>query len=357
MRIVAYVQCLFFFFFKCIVYYFLFFFFSSRRRHTRSDRDWSSDVCSSDLIVNKILILDYGSQFTQLIARRVREAHVYCEIHPAARGTDLAFVRQFDPKGIVLSGGPNSVFDPGAPTADPQLLALGVPVLGICYGMQLVAHLMGGAVRPSREREYGRAEVMIRESGGLFQGFEPQTCITVWASHGDKLDQPPPQFRVTASSANAPVAAMQHESQPTYGVLFHPEVAHTPRGGEILRNFLFAICGCTAASTPGHFIEHEVERIRSLVGPTQQAICGLSGGVDSAVAAALVHRAIGDRLTCIFVDHGLLRLAQREHVETAFRPPVGIDLRVVDAATRFLGELAGVDDPEEKRRRIRHTPH
>ena len=305
--------------------------------------------------MNKILILDYGSQFTQLIARRVREAHVYCEIHPAARGTDLAFVRQFDPKGIVLSGGPNSVFDPGTPTADPELLALGVPVLGICYGMQLVAHLMGGAVRPSREREYGRAEVMIRESGGLFQGFEPQTCITVWASHGDKLDQPPPQFRVTASSANAPVAAMQHESRPIYGVLFHPEVAHTPRGGEILHNFLFAICGCTPDWTPGHFIEHEVERIRSLVGPTQRAICGLSGGVDSAVAAALVHRAIGDRLSCIFVDHGLLRLHEREQVETAFRPPVGIDLRVVDAATRFLGELAGVDDPEEKRRRIGHT--
>src|SRR2546427_132738 len=275
----------------------------------------------------------------------------------AVLGTDLAFVRQFDPKGIVLSGGPNSVFDPGAPTADPQLLALGVPVLGICYGMQLVAHLMGGAVRPSREREYGRAEVMIREAGegGLFQGFEPQSCITVWASHGDKLDQPPPHFRVTASSANAPVAAMQHESQPTYGVLFHPEVAHTPRGGEILHNFLFAICGCTPDWTPGHFMEHDVERIRSLVGPSARAICGLSGGVDSAVAAALVHRAIGDRLTCIFVDHGLLRLHEREQVETAFRAHLGMDLRVVGAGTRFLGELTGIDDPEEKRRRIGHT--
>jgi len=281
--------------------------------------------------VNRILILDYGSQFTQLIARRVREAHVYCEIHPAARGTDLAFVREFDPRGIVLSGGPNSVFDPGAPTADPKLLSLGVPVLGICYGMQLVAQLAGGKVRPSREREYGRAEVTIREATGLFAGFESHSCITVWASHSDKIDAPPPHFRVTASSANAPVAAMQHESQPISGVLFHPEVAHTPRGDEILHNFLFEICGCTPDWTPGHFIEHEVRRIRELVGPAQRAICGLSGGVDSAVAAALVQRAIGDRLTCIFVDHGLLRLNER------------------------LGELRGVEDPEEKRRRIGHT--
>src|SRR5256886_2082810 len=362
-----------------IAYYVHPVFFSSRRRHTGFDCDWSSDVCSSDLRapargprgpdarrsagaldlvpgVNRILILDYGSQFTQLIARRVREAHVYCEIHPAARGTDLAFVREFQPKGIILSGGPSSVFDAGAPTADPKLLELGVPVLGICYGMQLVAHLAGGQVKPSREREYGRAEVTVREAGGgLFAGFEPQACITVWASHGDRIEQPPPHFRVTASSGNAPVAGFQHEAQPIYGLLFHPEVAHTPRGGEILHNFLFAICGCTPDWTPGHFIEHEVERIRSLVGPTQRAICGLSGGVDSAVAAALVHRAIGDRLSCIFVDHGLLRLHEREQVETAFRPPVGIDLRVVDAATRFLGELAGVDDPEEKRRRIGHT--
>ena len=305
--------------------------------------------------MNRILILDYGSQFTQLIARRVREAHVYCEIHPAARGTDLTFVREFDPKGIVLSGGPNSVFDPGAPTADPQLLSLGVPVLGICYGMQLVAQLAGGKVRPSRQREYGRAEVTIREATGLFAGFEPHSCITVWASHGDKIDAPPPRFRVTATSANAPVAAMQHESQPIYGVLFHPEVAHTPRGGEILHNFLFEICGCTPDWTPGHFIDYEVRRIRELVGPAQQAICGLSGGVDSAVAAALVHRAIGDRLTCIFVDHGLLRLNEREQVERTFRAHLGLDLRVADAGARFLGELRGVEDPEEKRRRIGHT--
>ena len=265
--------------------------------------------------MNRILILDYGSQFTQLIARRVREAHVYCEIHPAARGTDLGFITQFAPKGIILSGGPNSVFDPGAPTADPKLLELGTPILAICYGMQLVAHLAGGTVTPSAEREYGRAEVTIRDASGLFAGFEPQGCITVWASHGDRIDRPPPHFRVTASSPNAPVAGFQHESRPIFGVLFHPEVAHTPRGGEMLHNFLFAIAGCTPDWTPGHFIEQEVRRIRELVGETRRAICGLSGGVDSTVAAALVHRAIGDRLTCIFVDHGLLRLNEREQVE------------------------------------------
>jgi len=303
--------------------------------------------------VNRILILDYGSQFTQLIARRVREAHVYCEIHPASR--DLSFIRQFAPQGIILSGGPSSVFDPGAPSADPGLLVLGVPLLAICYGMQLVAHVAGGKVRPSREREYGRAEVLVREATGLFAGFEPQACITVWASHGDRIDEPPPQFHVTASSGNAPVAAFQHDTRPIFGVLFHPEVAHPPRGGEILHNFLFAICGCVPDWTPGHFIEQEVQRIRAVVGPTARAICGLSGGVDSAVAAVLVQRAIGDRLTCIFVDHGLLRLNEREQVERTFRAHLGIDLRVVDASPRFLTALAGVEDPEEKRRRIGHT--
>jgi len=305
--------------------------------------------------VNRILILDYGSQFTQLIARRVREAHVYSEIHPAARGTDLAFITAFAPAGVILSGGPNSVFDPGAPTVDPGLLEVGVPVLAICYGMQLVAQLAGGDVKPSPEREYGRAELTVREATGVFAGFEPQGCITVWASHGDRIDRPPPHFRVTASSANAPVAAFQHDSRPLFGVLFHPEVAHTPRGGEILHNFLFAICGCTPDWTPGHFIEHEVERVRALVGPERRAICGLSGGVDSAVAAALVHRAIGQRLTCIFVDHGLLRLNEREQVERTFRAHLGVDLRVVDATAQFLSTLAGVEDPEEKRRRIGHT--
>jgi GMP synthase (glutamine-hydrolysing) len=305
--------------------------------------------------VNRILILDCGSQFTQLIARRVREASVYCEIHPATKGLDLAFVRSFDPKGIILSGGPNSVFEDGAPTVDPNILELGVPVLGICYGMQLIAHLSGGKATPATAREYGRAEVSVKENKGLFAGFEPEACVIVWASHGDRIDSPPPGFRVTATSANAPVAGMQHNAKPVSGVLFHPEVAHTPRGGEILHNFLFDICGCTPDWTPGHFIDQEIGRIRALVGAEGRAICGLSGGVDSAVAAALVHRAIGNRLTCVFVDHGLLRRGEREQVEHTFRAHLGMDLRVVDATHRFLKELKDVEDPEEKRRRIGHT--
>jgi GMP synthase (glutamine-hydrolysing) len=302
-----------------------------------------------------ILILDYGSQFTQLIARRVREAHVYCEIHPASRGCDVAFIKRTQPKGIVFSGGPNSVFDAAAPTADAAVLDLAVPLLGICYGMQLVAHLAGGEVRRSAEREYGRAELAVRQTDGLFAGFESGERVTVWASHGDRIEQPPPGYRTTAVTDSAPVAAMQHESKPIYGVLFHPEVAHTPRGGEILENFLFSICHCAPDWTAGQFIADQVEAIRTLVGPTKRAICGLSGGVDSAVAAVLVHRALGERLTCIFVDHGVLRMHEREQVERTFRAHLGIDLRVVDAADRFLTQLADVEDPEEKRRRIGHT--
>ncbi|HET7789485.1 MAG TPA: glutamine-hydrolyzing GMP synthase [Gemmatimonadales bacterium] len=305
--------------------------------------------------MNRILIFDCGSQFTQLIARRVREAHVYCEIHPASKAQDLAFITAFDPRGVILSGGPNSVFEPGAPAADPGILDLGVPVLGICYGMQLLARLAGGKVAPAAEREYGRAEVTVLESDGVFKGFGKNQAITVWASHGDRIDAPPPAFRVTAKSANAPVAGMRHEKKKIFGVLFHPEVVHTPRGGEILENFLFSVCGCEPDWTPGHFIDLEVKRIRDLVGEKGRAICGLSGGVDSAVAAALVHRAIGDRLTCIFVDHGLLRENERDQVERTFRAHLGIDLRVVDAGKRFLGELTGVTDPEEKRRCIGHT--
>jgi GMP synthase (glutamine-hydrolysing) len=301
---------------------------------------------------NAILILDFGSQFTQLIARRVREAHVYCEIHPPDKPID--WIRQWGPRGIILSGGPNSVYDEGAPTAEPELLELGVPVLGLCYGMQVMAQLAGGKVVPAGRREYGRAQVTV-QGGRLFAGFGLGESTTVWMSHGDHLGEVPPGYRLTAVSENSPVAAIEHRAKPLFAVQFHPEVAHTARGGELINAFLFDICGCSADWTAAHFIEAEVAKIRSQVGPSARVICGLSGGVDSSVAAALVHRAVGDRLTCIFVDHGLLRLGEREQVEQTFRRHLGIDLRVVDASERFLELLAGVTDPEKKRTIIGHT--
>jgi GMP synthase (glutamine-hydrolysing) len=296
-----------------------------------------------------ILIIDYGSQYTQLIARRVREAHVYCEIHPPTR--TLEWIREWRPKGIILSGGPNSVYGEAVPSADPKLLDAGIPILGICYGMQLLAHLGGGRVVRADRREYGRALVALGD-GKLFHGFDPGEETPVWMSHGDHVDEPPPGYRTVASSLNSPIAAIEHCEKPLFGVQFHLEVAHTPRGGEILNNFLFDVCGCTPDWTPGHFIETEITRIRELVGPDERVICGLSGGVDSSVAAALVHRAVGDRLTCIFVDHGLLRLHERDQVEATFKRHLGIDLRVVDASDLFLGELAGEADPEKKRKTI-----
>ncbi|NOT08782.1 MAG: glutamine-hydrolyzing GMP synthase [Gemmatimonadales bacterium] len=300
---------------------------------------------------DRILILDYGSQFTQLIARRVREAHVYSEIHPPARS--VAWIREWKPAGIILSGGPNSVYDEGAPLAEKELLDLGIPVLGLCYGMQLIAHLAGGKVVGASRREYGRAAVKV-EGGKLFRGFAPGEETQVWMSHGDYVDAPPPGFVRTASSANSPVAGIEHTSKPIFAVQFHPEVAHTPRGGEIISNFLFDVCHCRPSWTAGHFIESETAKIREAAGSEARVICGLSGGVDSSVAAALVHRAVGSRLTCIFVDHGLLRRNERDQVEQTFRRHLGIDLRVVDASERFLGKLAGVADPERKRTIIGH---
>ena len=300
----------------------------------------------------RVLIVDFGSQFTQLIARRVREAHVYCEIHPPTR--DLAWIREFAPVGIILSGGPNSVYDEGAPTADPGIVDLGIPVLGICYGMHLLAHLSGGDVRPHGEREYGRAEIEVLADEGLFAGFPPGTRTPVWMSHGDRVNLAPADWRVLARSGNTPVAAFAHVGRPVYGVQFHPEVAHTPRGAEILHNFLFRLCRAKPSWTPGQFVQNSVAEVSEKVGG-RRAICGLSGGVDSAVAAALVYRAIGERLTCIFVDNGLLRQGERAQVERTFTQELGADLRVVDASAQFLEALAGVDDPEEKRRRIGHT--
>ncbi|HEU5210221.1 MAG TPA: glutamine-hydrolyzing GMP synthase [Longimicrobiales bacterium] len=300
---------------------------------------------------NRILILDYGSQFTQLIARRIREERVYCEIHPPTVSTD--FVREWQPKGIILSGGPSSVYDDDVPGLNDALLDIGVPVLGICYGMQLIAQARGGKVAPGK-REYGRAQLVIEEADDLFDGFTAGEPITVWASHGDHVNTAPDGFRTLAATSDLPVAAFRAEGAPIFGVQFHPEVAHTPRGDEILSNFAFNICGCEPTWTPGSFIDESIDRIRAQVGDAQ-VICGLSGGVDSSVAAALVHRAIGDQLTCIFVDNGLLRKGERESVERTFRQHLGAKLVVVDASEEFLAKLDGVQDPEQKRKRIGET--
>jgi GMP synthase (glutamine-hydrolysing) len=302
-------------------------------------------------VTSRILILDYGSQFTQLIARRVREARVYSEIHPPTRTLD--WIREWRPTGIVLSGGPASVYGDDVPTADRALLDI-APVLGICYGMNLIAHIEGGTVTASDRREYGRAELRVEQADGIFAGFARGERLTVWMSHGDQVRTLPPHYRVTGESDNAPIAAFRHETRPIHGVQFHPEVAHTARGAEVIANFLFAVCRAEASWTSGAFIDGHVGEIARRVG-SARVIAGLSGGVDSAVAAALVHRAVGDQLTCIFVDTGLLRRGEREQVERTFRQYLNIQLVTVDAADRFLDALAGVDDPEAKRRIIGHT--
>jgi GMP synthase (glutamine-hydrolysing) len=302
-------------------------------------------------VSSRILILDFGSQFTQLIARRVREARVYSEIHPATRS--IEWIREFAPTGIILSGGPNSVYDDGAPTVDPAVLDI-APVLAICYGMQLVAHISDGNVINAGRNEYGRAQLAVEEPGGLFDGFGRSEEMTVWMSHGDHVDAPPSGYVVTASSRSVPIAAMRHRDKPIHCVQFHPEVSHTPRGGELISNFLFGVCHAEPTWTPSAFVESEVQKVRDLVG-SSRVICGLSGGVDSSVAAALVHRAIGDQLTCVFVDTGLLRLHEREQVERTFRAHLGIKLVTVDASKRFLDALAGIEEPEKKRTVIGHT--
>jgi GMP synthase (glutamine-hydrolysing) len=302
-------------------------------------------------VQSRILIIDFGSQFTQLIARRVREAHVYSEIHPPTRS--IEWIREWQPTGIILSGGPSSVYEENAPSADPAILDI-APVLGICYGMFVIAQLEGGDVIGAGKREYGRAELEVLDNVGLFRGFDPHEHATVWMSHGDHVDRPPAGYVVTASSPTLAVAAMRHVSKPIMGVQFHPEVAHTTRGGEIIANFLFDICHAEPSWTPDAFIESEIARVRTLVG-NSRVICGLSGGVDSSVAAVLVHRAVGPQLTCVFVDTGLLRLNEREQVERMFRGSFGIELVTVDASRQFLDALAGVEDPEEKRRIIGHT--
>jgi GMP synthase (glutamine-hydrolysing) len=298
-----------------------------------------------------ILILDFGSQFTQLIARRLRELSVYCEILPFNTPAEQLARRRA--VGIILSGGPKSVSEDGAPKCDPTLFSIGTPVLGICYGMQLMTDTLGGRVAPARHREFGHAMVQVTAPAAALFASLP-TNLRVWASHGDYVEAAPAGFDVVATSANAPVAAIEDPSRRLYGLLFHPEVAHTDLGLEILRHFAFGVCGCTGDWTMASFIDEATARIKAQVG-AGRVVCGLSGGVDSTVAAVLIHRAIGDRLTCIFVDNGVLRLDEAAQIERRFRGKLDLPLEVVDASDLFLGRLAGVTDPEQKRKTIGKT--
>ncbi len=296
-----------------------------------------------------VLILDFGSQYTQLIARRVREHKVYSQIHPFNLGSGR--IRALRPAGVILSGGPSSVYDADAPRVTPELFDLGVPILGICYGVQLASHLLGGKVSRADHREYGRATVKLEVASDLFAGFAPGEEIPVWMSHGDRVDELPPGFTTVGKSDACPHAAVEAAGRRFWGVQFHPEVAHTPRGNEILSNFLFRICGCAPTWTMGRFADEAVDVVRKQVGGGR-VICGLSGGVDSSVAAALVHRAAGERLTCIFVDNGLLRSGEATQVEALFSGAFKMNLQTVNAAARFLAALEGVSDPEQKRKII-----
>jgi len=296
-----------------------------------------------------VLVLDFGSQYSQLIARRVREARVYCELVPGT--ISAAEIRRRAPRGLIFSGGPASVYDPGAPLPDPGLYDLDLPILGVCYGMQLLAHQLGGEVLPAERREYGHASISVDERTGIFDRLPPE--IDVWMSHGDVITRVPPGFHSVAHSLNSPYAAISGPKG-RYGIQFHPEVVHTPLGRDILRNFLIDVCGCAGTWEPSSFIEMAVNAIRTRVG-SARVLCALSGGVDSAVAATLVHQAIGDQLTCVFVDNGLLRRAEGERVVEVMSHQRHIDLVHVDATDRFLTALAGVVDPEEKRRAIGRT--
>jgi len=303
----------------------------------------------------KILILDFGAQYTQLIARRVREASAYCEIHPF--DVDDRFVRDFKPRGIILSGGPASVWEGGTPRAPQAVFDFGVPVLGICYGMQTMAAQLGGKVEMGKIREFGYAEVRARGHSALLRDLQDRTnaeghgLLDVWMSHGDKVDELPAGFKVIASSAACPIAAMADEKRRFYGVQFHPEVTHTPQGKALLERFVLEICGLSGDWSMPDFREEAIGRIRSEVG-AEEVVLGLSGGVDSSVAAALIHKAIGRQLTCVFVDHGLLRLNEGEQVMSTFAGNLGARVIHVDARDQFMKHLKGVTDPEQKRRII-----
>ncbi|HSB30919.1 MAG TPA: glutamine-hydrolyzing GMP synthase, partial [Candidatus Sulfobium mesophilum] len=289
----------------------------------------------------RILVLDFGSQYTQLIARRIRESKVYSEIFPF--NAPIQKIKEFRPKGLILSGGPSSVYDTGAPLPDMDVFKLGVPVLGICYGMQLMAHSLGGKVAGALKREYGRAELKVDDDTDLLWGLSANT--RVWMSHGDRIETLPTGFSGIGHTDNSPVAVMADRERKFYALQFHPEVVHTEEGTRILHNFIFTICGCKPSWEMSSFIEWQVADIRSKVG-CKKVICALSGGVDSSVVALLVNKAIGDKLTCIFVDNGLLRKGEAEKVKNTFEDHFHITLVHVDAKKRFLEKLSGVTEPE-----------
>jgi GMP synthase (glutamine-hydrolysing) len=300
----------------------------------------------------RVIVLDYGAQYSQLIARRVRECNVYCEVHPGT--LPLEELKALEPAAIILSGGPGSVYEADSPKGAPGLFHLGIPILGICYGQQLMAQELGGRVEPGTEREYGRADMAVLQPLGILARFSTDATFPVWMSHGDRLTALPPGFVTLGRSDNAPFAAIAHPERKLYGIQFHPEVSHTPRGREVLEGFLFDVAGLRGDWTPTAFIEETIANIQRRVGPDAKLICGLSGGVDSSVAAELVHRAVGDRLTCIFVDNGLLRDQERHEVETHLQTKLGLRIVTVDARKQFLAALAGVTDPERKRKIIGH---
>jgi GMP synthase (glutamine-hydrolysing) len=299
--------------------------------------------------LDRILILDFGSQYTQLIARRIREQKVYCEIHPYNYNIDK--IRQYNPKGIVFSGGPASVYSEAAPQCDQQIYELDIPILGICYGLQLMCLQLGGNVLASSKREYGKAEIDITEPQGIFEGFQEVNNLTVWMSHGDRVEDLPAGFETIAKSNNSPCAAIADINRRFYGVQFHPEVVHTNKGTDIIKNYIFSVCQCSPNWTMQNFIDIQIENIKNTIG-NKNIICALSGGVDSSVTATLINKAIGNKLKCIFVNNGVLRKNEHDKVVKLFRDELKFDLTYIDAEKRFLDKLAGVIDPEQKRKII-----